>query len=468
MLLLLAACAPADPVPTPDPPREVPWDHGLPRTGPAPRGLRDLRSIVHLHSPWSHDACDGDPQPDGATNQPCRADLRAGLCATRIDVAFVTDHPAHAAAQPYEDLFHHRDGDTWVDEGGAHVANRVACEDGHAVTWVPGIEDELMPVALHRQVAGDDVAENDRLYNAYDAEAVEADLAAGATVLLAHTEGRLREDLERLQDAGLAGIELFNLHAMFDPDIRAEHLGLDPLGWAEGITPFTSPDATGEPDLYFLGVFEEQPPSLAHWDALLARGPMVAVAGTDAHQNVLPLDLRDGERGDSYRRMSRWFSNHLLAEGDSPAEAQAALAAGRVYVAFEAFGTPVGFDVHLEAGGEVFEMGSAPPEGTLVVSCPTLHPDSPRGLEDPEVEAVIFKDGVAWARGCGDHPTDGPGAYRVRIDLTPHHLLPFLGEDPEPWLRPFPWVYSNAFRVRDGSERRTRGGAPRNNSPAGP
>jgi hypothetical protein len=449
MLLTWLACTESDDtsLPTSIGPREVPWDHGLPATGPAPRGWRDLRSIVHLHSPWSHDACDNDPQPDGATNEPCLADLRAGLCATRIDVAFVTDHPEYAAAQPYDDLFHAREGDTPLEEGGTRVGNQIHCEDGHAVTWLPGIEDELMPVALDRQVAGEDAAENDRLYNGYDEEALGAARAAGAEVLVAHTEGRSREDLERLQDAGLAGVELFNLHAMFDPDIRAEDLGLDPLGWAAGITPFTSPDASGEPDLYFLGVFEEQAPSLAHWDALLARGRTVAVAGTDAHQNVLPLDLRDGERGDSYRRMLRWFSNHLLAEGEAPSQVQAALTEGRVYVAFEAFGTPVGFDVRLEAEGRVYEMGSDAPPGILAVSCPALHPFSPRGLEEPVVEAVVFKDGAEWARGCGEHRTDGSGAYRVRIDVTPHHLLPFLGDEPEPWLRPFPWVYSNALRV---------------------
>lgn len=53
----------------------------------------------------------------------------------------------------------------------------------------------------------------------------------------------------------------------------------------------------------------EQAPSLQKLDGLLARGPIVAAAGTDAHENVLPTLLRDGERGDSDRRMLRWFSS---------------------------------------------------------------------------------------------------------------------------------------------------------------
>jgi hypothetical protein len=452
MILLAAwACTP-DPKARPDDsaptgPREVPWARELPPAGAGPRGLLEHRAIVHLHSPWSHDACDGDGLPDGVVNEPCLQDLRAGLCAGRIDVAFLTDHPAYAAFQSFDDLFHHREGDTWVDAGGEHVANELHCDDGHVVRWLPGIEDELMPIGLEAQVAGDDFDENDRIYNTYDASAVRAEREVGATVLVAHTEQRPAADLEPLQDAGLAGVEIFNLHAAFDPDIRGEYLGLDPLGWAEGIAPFTSPDATGEPDLYFLGVFEEQAVSLATWEALLARGPMTAVAGTDAHQNVLPLLLRDGERGDSYRRMLRWFSNRVRTTEDTPTAVEAALAAGQTYVAIEALATPTGFDLYLQTPGGVVEMGGEGGAGELVVTCPTLHPDTPRGLEAPEITATVYRNGAEWQQGCGTFPTDGPGTYRVRIEIVPHHLVPFLGEDPAPYLRRFPWIWSNAIRV---------------------
>ncbi len=454
--LVLAGCTPGvdrageptDALHSAHAPREVPWTRTLPPTGDGPRGLFDRRAIVHLHSPWSHDACDGEGLVDGVVNEACLQDLRRGLCDARIDAAFLTDHPAYAAFQPYDDLFHHRDGDGWIDEGGAHVANELSCPDGHRVRWMVGIEDELMPIGLGEQVAGDDTAENDRIYNAYDGDAVRAESRAGGSVFVAHTEQRPVADLEPLQDAGLVGVEIFNLHAAFDPDIRGEFLGLDPLGWAEGIAPFTSPDATGEPDLFFLGVFDEQGVSLEKWDALLQRGPVTGVAGTDAHQNVLPLPLRDGERGDSYGRMLRWFANHPLATADTPAAIEDALASGRTYVAFEALGTPSGFDLHLATNAGVVEMGGEGAAGELVVTCPTLHPDSPRGLSDPEVTATVYRDGAAWKQGCGTFPTEGPGVYRARIEVVPHHLEPFLGDDPEPYLRPFPWVYSNAIRVR--------------------
>ena len=38
----------------------------------------------------------------------------------------------------------------------------------------------------------------------------------------------------------------------------------------------------------------------------------VTTLGTDAHRNSLNFPWSDGERIDSWRRMNRWFSNHLL------------------------------------------------------------------------------------------------------------------------------------------------------------
>ncbi len=332
-------------------------------------------------------------------------------------------------------MLHPRDGDEVLGTG-----LRVPCDDGRSVLLLPGIEDELMPVGLDRHSAGD--------YDADDATTVAAHVQAGGTVLVAHTESRDLEQLRAQHAAGMAGVEIFNLHASFAPDIRGDYLGLDPLGWATDIAPFTSPDATGEPDLFVLGVLGEQTVSVEKWDALLRDSPSVGVGGTDAHQNVLSIDLRDGERGDSYRRMLRWFSNWVLTDADGPEDVQAALQAGRSFLVFEILGTPAGLDFYLlDEQGSVHEMGGEAPAGSLVVGCPTLHRGSPRGLDEPEIEVIVFKDGAEWARGCGDHATDGPGVYRVRVDITPRHLAPFLGEAPEPYYRPFPWVYSNALRV---------------------
>lgn len=440
----------------------VPWSMVVPpldqELGPV-RGFQPRRTIIHLHSPWSHDACDGDPLPDGQPDPVCLADLREGLCSTAVDFAYLTDHPSTAAFQTWGDLFLAQPGDVLFDAAGQVTTDadsaralRLPCPgrgDGHEVVWMPGIEDELMPLGLERQ-AGVDAADNDRLYNATDDEAVQADDAAGAVVMVAHTEGRDVETLAALVPSGLQGVEMFNLHAMFDPDIREEDLGLDRLGWLAEIAPFTSEDGTAEPDLLYLGVHQEQAPSVAAWDTLQAEGDITGVAGTDAHRNSMPIELRDGERGDSYRRMMRWFSNILLVDGDATgaADADEALAAGRLFVAFELLGTPSGLDIYVtDDTGATWEMGSSAPPGILHVTCPAVSAASPHGLQEPEVFATVYRDGAPWQEGCGDFEVDGPHAYRVRIDIIPWHLIDFLGEDPDPWMQRYPWVYTNPIRV---------------------
>ena len=429
---------------------------------PAVRGQVTRRGIVHLHSAWSHDACDGDPLIDGAPNQPCLDDLRAGLCAAGIDVAWLTDHPTHAADQPYEARLHVESGrDTWVERGGARIGARWACDaagaalgdaTAHGSSLLrPGYEDDLMPLGMQGPL-DPDLAVESELARAATEASMRAMQAAGADVMMAHTEGKTLDLLEPLVDMGLAGVEIFSLHAAFDPGIRGDDLGLEPLGWTEGLTTFTAADAVAEPDLMVSGVLVEQTPSIARWDALQARARVVGTAGTDAHQNVLPILLADGERGDSYRRSLRWMSQHLrLLEGDDPTDPlalQAALVEGRSAVVLEILGTPAGWDLVVESDdGSVAGTGEQSAGGTLVVTCPTLAAQSPHGDEAPEITATVYKDGAEWATGCGDHPTDGPGAYRVRFDVVPHHLRPFYGDDPDPWIVLRPWVWTQHIHV---------------------
>lgn len=429
-----------------------PWRRALPPLSQevtAPRGWTAARSIVHLHSPWSHDACDGQGIIDGAPNQACLDDLRAALCETGIDFAFVTDHPDYGATVPWEEALLAQPGDSLISGPHGPEGVSIPCPAGNTVTWLPGIEDELMPVGLQRHAGSGDLAEAHALYNQETEAAIAAETAAGGLVFVNHPEGRSLEELQRIQADGGTGIEVFNLHAAFDPRIRGADLGLDPAGWLADIAPFTGADGTAEPDLYFLGVLEPQLPSLAAWDALGLAAPTVGVSGTDAHQNVMPILLRDGERGDSYRRMLRWFNTTLLVDADTPAAARAALAAGRAYVAFEALGTPEGIDLHLRTEDDVIvEMGgTSPSPGTLEVGCPAPTADSPRGTEPPEISVIVLRDGEVWAEGCGPHPVSAPGVYRVEVWMTPRQLRPFLGDSPDVWMKAYPWVYTNPIRV---------------------
>lgn len=439
------------------PPRPVDWSAQQIRLTETVRDRAYKRAILHLHSPYSHDACDGDGIIDGAINEPCLDDLRYGLCASAIDLAFVTDHPSHAAEYEFEDWLLVREGDQPVTEGGAAVANRVSCAgldrptDGGEILWMAGIEDELMPVGMDAHVPGD-AEERDQLYNRDDGDTIGAMRDAGGVVLLAHTEGRDLEQMVEQQAAGLTGFEMFNLHAMFAPDIREDDLGLDGIEWIADTAPFLDEDNEElVPDLAFLAVYQQQDVSVEKWDALNATGSAVGVAGSDAHQNVLPTPASDGERFDSYRRMTRWFSNWLMLDGDparpTPADARAALEAGRVYTVFEALGTPAGLDVHLDAGDTLYEIGSDAAAGTLVAECPALHPDSPTNAAEPEIGAVVYKDGAVFAEGCGRHEVSAPGVYRVVFTITPHHLEDFLADETH-LVREYPWIYSNPFRLR--------------------
>ena len=162
----LFACAQAEmPPPAGDPVPALTWQKTLPTTDSLrfvqrDRGLRPVRGLIHLHSVYSHDACDGKPQVAGGPNAPCLANLRRGLCATRQDFAFLTDHATLMADTPFPDLFlpdaaagdeaEHATGDPSPDVD--VVGGRLRCDDsvaaGHRVHVAVGGENELMPVAL--------------------------------------------------------------------------------------------------------------------------------------------------------------------------------------------------------------------------------------------------------------------------------------------------------------------------------
>ena len=431
-----------------------PWAKDLPALMDEidhPRGFLPLRSILHLHSPLSHDACDGLGYQEGLLDEECLQQMRDGLCRVGIDLGYLSDHPSYAAYHPFEEILLPRGDDELIFDGDDPIANLIPCASGHEVLLMAGIEDELMPLGLDRHAApyGD---EADTLYNGSGQDLFDAVADAGGMVFQEHPEERDLATLAARQDMGLVGLEVFQLHAMLDPGAREEIYGLDPFGWVEDVEPFTHPDATAEPDLLFLAFFQELGPNVERWDHLLSRGPAVGIAATDAHRNVMPIELRDGERPDGYRRNMRWFSNVVLADDKPPAAADAAVRAGRLYMAFEILGTPDELTFWYDDGaGTEHEMGASCTGctgGTLHLDCPVLSENSPRdGINAPEIAATIFKDGQSWQTGCGTFEITDPGAYRARIDITPHHLTPFLGDDPAPYLHAYPWVYTNAIRI---------------------
>jgi len=454
--VLIAACGGSDSTP------ELPaWVKTLPEASDMGtwRGLIPTRGIVHLHSPYSHDACDGNPRAtDGTPNEPCLADLRAALCDTRIDFAALTDHDASMADEEFTTLFSMRDDDTPVMNGsGEQIASRMTCANGHVVTFTVGGENELMPIMLERHVAAATVPERHDIYNASDAAATDAYRAAGGLAWVAHTESKTLDEL-RISD----GIEVYNLHANLDPDIRKDYLGLDSGGAIQAAAEFadTNPGHP-EPDLALLAFLTPNQPAIDAWQTLLGEGRHVPVtAGSDAHENAIPIPLADGERGDSYRRVLRWFGNiALVADPTDPLQVKDAVSRGRLFALFEVLGTPAGFDIHATNASGTFELGDSIPvaDGAdLSISIPTVRDLDP-GLPVPTITARVLRIApggtVTEVASADDLPEltvhlSDPGAYRVEITIVPRHLGPYLGDlGPGAAEVELPWIYASPIYV---------------------
>jgi hypothetical protein len=442
-------------------PPPPPWPDGLPPLNVTRRDFHLERAIVHLHSPLSHDACDGEGWVDGAlASTECLAHLRSAACRLHMDTLWLTDHTphleeptfeaAHWATEPADDLV--RDG------AGNVIAAHWGCDDGHRVLVMVGSENELMPVGLRRHPTEDplvlaDPARLGALYEEDGPEAAARFREAGALVFYAHTEGH---PLEQLRATRPDGFEIYNTHANVDPNIREEFLGLDRLGYTPMLLRFTRAANRMEPDLTLLSFLSENDNALDKWDTLLAEGMrLVGTGGCDAHENTFAMLMPDGERGDSYRRMMYWHTHHLLVRGEGRDAAMEALSAGRLYLTFEVLGTPVGFDFVAEPpSGTLCEMGSDCPLGaTLRVRRPWLPADFPAG-PTPEIRMRILRaaagGAVEVASGDGavlEHVATEPGAYRAEVRIVPHHAGPQLGRFAAELVREVPWVYANPIYV---------------------
>src|SRR4026209_2535699 len=110
--------------------------------------------------------------------------------------------------------------------GGEQIASRIRCDDGHQVLVYVGGENDLMPIMMDHHPPGT-VQQRHDIYNGNDAAAADALRAAGGLRWVAHTESK---PLDTLRAVTPHGIEVYNLHANIDPDIRKDFLGLPAAG----------------------------------------------------------------------------------------------------------------------------------------------------------------------------------------------------------------------------------------------
>jgi len=435
-----------------------PWQPGVVYASPAApqRGLLDRRGLIHAHSVYSHDACDGEPRDPvtGELDLSCLEDFRFGVCKTRHDFVMLTDHDAMFAETEYPDalLYAPDRGDQLVERAGEPVASWLACpdeSDAHRALVLAGCESGTMPVGLDRHVASEASARS-VVYESKTADAIQTLKDNGAVALVAHTEGWTVDELVNLP---LDGFEMYNLHANLEGNLGAA-VGL--------LTKLSTPEQLPYSDLVLLPVLTEDPAYIERWGSVLARGARrVTTMATDCHENVFQQPLPDGERIDSYRRMMVWFSNHLLVEPSSEGSfddqsLKDALRAGRLYGAFELLGYPSGFEFTALEGGELREMGSQ----VSLARGAELHVRRPRLLgvdasaEPPLKLRVLRAREAGWdvvAEGDADLTVSvsEPGAYRAEVRMVPTHLEPYLSSYADLAQKEFVWIYSNAIYVVD-------------------
>jgi hypothetical protein len=456
----LSSCAATDA----PPPATTPWRPGtiLPAEGAVARGLVDVRGLVHAHSVYSHDACDGEPVlPDGTIDGTCFDDFRRGLCQSRHDFVFLTDHGDRFTETPFPDVLLYRPerGDVLVERGGRPVANRILCDDGRSVLVMAGSENGLMPVGIEAHV-DEDEAVRASVYGARDQASADRLREAGAIVLLAHPEDFSVDELRALP---VDGFEMYNLH---QNTLLGGGFALDILLRANNGEP-----GLLHPDLLVFAIVSEDPDYLERWGRVLAGGKrLTTTMGTDCHRNTFKTIMADGERGDSYRRMMISFANHLLvrpAAADGlidDADLKEALRAGRLFGVFEMFGHPVGLDMVATKDGATFEMGDVVPAGaTIRVTTPTVRDLDP-AAEPPRLVTRVLRavdevEGfVEVGRSEGsilEVVAAEPGVYRAEVRMMPWHLREHLGFDDVRLLdeadlagTDYVWVYGNPFYVQ--------------------
>jgi hypothetical protein len=232
---------------------------------------------------------------------------------------------------------------------------------------------------------------------------------------------------------GFDGVEVFNLYTA-SHRVKPIFMALD------GIWSYRS-----YPDLLFARFYQRPDAALGLYDKELGRfnKPLVAIGGSDAHQNV-GFGLTDAAghhpffiQLDPYSRSFSLVSNHVLIPEGTPLNSEtllAAIKAGHCYIAFDLFANPEGF---------FYRIGN---EKASAISGETIKFDNGLSMRvDLPLQATIkvFRGGqlvhAAENVEALDLPVTEPGIYRVEI------YLPQLGS----FVAAKPWIISNPIYVRN-------------------
>lgn len=462
-----------------------------------------MKGVLHVHSPWSHDACDDQGLVNGAPNATCLAELRAAPCKAGLDFVALTDHPTHMnEATPQQNvLYDASKGDQLVYDPAqptAPIGNMLVCPDGRKVLLGFGYEGtHTLPLFFKKQPTK---------YEAYasprplaDVQALVADLkSAGAVVGLAHSE---QDDLPEslIVDAGAEAMEWYNPHGNFLTALGGDKVTgaiTNVLPLLGKMNPFLAGSSSGaHADLVYLVLLPSWPvKGFEKWRTVQQTRFVPGMLGSDVHENVSvdpvckgaaaaacsalagsnqsalaalvtggQLMLNDGRRMDAYERLFRWLNNRVLANELTPAAISEAIRRGRSYGVFSVFGDPNDFSYEGAGASGPLDMGDAA-KGPISLS---LRVPTPRAIDggapfdanaakNVVLRAVIFRTDasgtveVARSTTLGDtlkYNATAPGSYHAEIWVKPRHLLGALGSATNLADTEYMWLITNPIRV---------------------
>lgn len=494
----------SEPTATPTPETTTP--NPTPTETPVPQiKYTPVRGILHVHSAYSHDGCDGEIDASGTVDTECINELRDAACDAGLDFVALTDHPSHVSEYPMAEVLLHDTsaGDVLMQSADGPIANVVTCADGHTVTYTVGYEGSphLMPLAIQKALPPE-------LYEGLEDNipmaTSQANVAGlkdhGAFVAVAHSE---EDDLSGsyILDSGADGMEWYNPHANFTNLISPDLLGgsdpaelIDRLGSIQAFL-LGADEPAPHPDLVYLALLQSFPvKGLEKWREVQLERPVVGLFGSDVHRNVsidpictdnlMPLcelaaaayphvltsliaggtiDLVDGDRIDSYARVLRLEENRVLVEENTLEQWREGLAAGRVYGVFTVFGDPSGFELQaVDAEGYKHPIGSSVADADhLEITNPV-----PKALGGAPFTAAQAADAVVTTRllrlessgpvlvaestdpgETWTQPITEAGIYYVEVWIQPKHLLGALGSETDLADPEYLWVITNPIRV---------------------
>ncbi len=307
------------------------------------------------------------------------------------------------------------DYDRYLDRVGVLVATKYMTEFGRFIQYSP---KEKQTQKLYSEFVG---------------------IFAGKTqknlIVQAHPlESKYDENF--LRSKNLDGIEVINLKKMTQSSWKGS---LVSTIWSLLFYPFN-------PKLSLIRLFNEPSEEMALFDRISMTKNFSMFLGSEASARAIPFaDWLI--RFPSYERTLGIASQHLVLNSELTGEIKEdsqkildSLKTGRFFLAFDALGSPQGFEAYLQADNSdlVSTMGdtvSFKPNLKLHFSFP-----------EPNMfyEVILFKDGERidhFNTFSGYFLIKEPGVYRVQVRISARLPLP----DANKWIG---WIYTNNYYVK--------------------